>query len=208
MRRARSKPGRRFRLLLYERLYEQFRWPLIFLVVGLGVLWWYAPFIMFVAPRENMVVFVGGLCLLLLIATYFARFMSYVQCRPLHLRIQTPILRLAVSYERIQTVRPITFRDMYPADRQHWSQKRFLGPLFGLTGVGVTVNSYPMAPRWLKFWLNDYMFTRDAPGFLFITPDWMTLSREIDVYRDHWRDRKGRVGPRATAISMNPFVDR
>jgi hypothetical protein len=207
VRRKRLRPGRRFRLLLYERLYDLLYWPLLLSLFALAVLWWYAPFIPSVATRENLIVFVGGLCLLLFLITYLGRFVSFVQCHPNHLRIQTPIFRLAISYQRIKTVRPVTFREQYPVDRQRWSQRRFIGPLLGLTGVGVTVNSYPISPRWLRFWLNEYMFTRDAPGFLFLTDDWMSLSREIDVYRDRWRDRKARAA-HPTAISMNPFLHR
>jgi hypothetical protein len=182
------------------------RWPLILLVLALAVWWWYAPFVPLVAPFEQLILYAAGLCALLMLALTAARPLSYVQCQPDHLRIQTPIFRLAVSYQRIHTVRPVSFSDQYPAAKQRWSQRRFLDPLFGLTGVAVTVRSYPIDLRWLKVWLNDYMFTRDAPGFLFLVDDWMSLSREIDVYRDHWRDRRARAA--TPAFSMNPFLER
>jgi hypothetical protein len=190
---------------LYYRLYDLLYWPTLLLLLALAVLWWYAPFIMFLAPYDFVVLFVGGLCLALFAVTYGGRFVSYVQCRPDHLRIQTPIFRLAVSYQRIHTVRPVKFGQQYPADKQRWSQRRFLEPLLGLIGVAVTVQSYPISLRWLRVWLNDYMFTRDAPGFLFLVDDWMSLSREIDVYRDRWRDRRARAA-RPTVISLNPFL--
>jgi hypothetical protein len=162
---------------------------------------------MFLAPGSAWLAYAAGLCLLLFMATYVARFLSYVQCRPDHLRLQTPILRLAISYGRIQTVRPVKFGEQYPSEKQPWSQRRFLEPLSGLTAVGVAVRSYPIALRWLRFWLNDYLFLRDAPGFLFLVEDWMTLSREIDVYRDRWRDRRQNAST-AGAFSMNPFLKR
>jgi len=202
-----GRPGRRFRLLLYKRLYDSLVWPLALIMILLAVLWWFAPFIPWLAPFEDLVLYSEGLCALLLLGLALAHPLSFVQCRPDHLRIQTPIFRLAISYGRLHTVRPVKFSEQYPAEHQHWSQRRFLEPFFGLTAVAVTVRSYPIDLKWLKIWLNDYLFTRDAPGFLFVVDDWMTLSREIDVYRDHWRDRKSHA-PQAGAYSMNPFIDR
>jgi hypothetical protein len=207
MRRAPGRSGRRFRLLLYNRLYAAVVWPSILLLLALAVLWWYAPFILLVAPFDQLILYAAGLCALLLLATALARPLSYVQCRPDHLRIQTPILRLAVSYQRVHTVRPVKFGDQYPSEKQRWSQRRFLEPLFGMTGVAVSVRSYPISLAWLKVWLNDYMFTRDAPGFLFLVNDWMTLSREIDVFRDRWRERQA-PATHSGAYSMSPFLDR
>jgi hypothetical protein len=202
-----NKPGARFRLLQYERLYQVARSPLWLIVIGLAVLWWRAPFVSFLAPFESIILYAAGLCLLCWAALALMRRFAYVQCFPEALRIQTPLLRLAISYQRIHTVRPVVFKDMHPPSRQRWSQRHFLEPLFGLTGVGVTVSSYPMPLRWLRPLLGEYMFTRDAPGFLFLVDDWMTLSRQIDVYRDLWRDRKAH-GARPAPASLNPFLKR
>ena len=35
--------------------------------------------------------------------------LSYVQCRPTHLRVSTPLFQLAISYSRIHTARPVPF---------------------------------------------------------------------------------------------------
>jgi hypothetical protein len=138
---------------------------------------------------------------------YVMRGLSYVQCRPTHIRIQTPLLRLAISYQRVHTVRPVVFKDMHPPSQQHWSQRHYLEPFFGRTAVGLTVSSYPMSLGLLKVLLGEYMFTHDAPGFLFLVDDWMTLSRQIDVYHDRWRGAQGQPA-RASSISLNPFLDR
>jgi hypothetical protein len=203
----RTKPGKRFRLLFYERIYAIVRWPLWLIVLGLAVIWWRAPFVGFLAPLDDWLLYAAGLCLLLWAALNILQRIAYVQCFPAYFRIQTPLLRLAISYQRIRTVRPVVFKEMHPPSKQPWSQRHFLEPLFGLTGVGVTVSSYPMPLRWLKLLLGRYMFTRDAPGFLFLVDDWMTLSRQIDVYRDLWRDRTSHVG-RTAPVSMNPFLRR
>lgn len=203
----RIRPGRRFRLLIYDRLYAIARWPLWLILLGLAVLWWRAPFVAFLAPLDEWLLYSAGFCLLLWAGLFIMRGRAFVQCRPDSLRIQTPLLRLAISYGRINTVRPVVVKDMHPPSRLRRSQRRFLEPLFGLTAVGVTVSSYPMRLGWLRLLLGQYMFTRDAPGFLFVVDDWMTLSRQIDVFRDQWRDRKSR-SVRSTPVSMNPFLGR
>lgn len=207
MAKATNRPGRRFQLLLYERLYRLVRWPLWLIALGMAVLWWRAPFVSFLTPIEDLLLYAAGLCVGAWAVLYVMRGLSYVQCRPNHLRIQTPLLRLAISYQRIHTVRPVVFKEMHPASQQRWSQRHFLEPFFPRTAVGLTVSSYPMSLGMLRLLLGEYMFTRDAPGFLFVVDDWMTLSRQIDVFRDRWRGTQAH-NPRPASISLNPFMDR
>ena len=201
----RVKPGRRYRLLLYDRLYAMVRWPSLLIAVGAYVLWWNAPFVAFLAPFDTWLLVVVILTGLIFVGSLVARYFSYVQCYPGFIRLQTPVYRIIVSYQRVQQVRPIIFREMYPPSRQHWSQRRFLDPLFSLTAVGVNLKGYPLSERWLKLWLNDYMFTRDTPGFLFLVSDWMSLSREIDSYRDEWLSKRIKTS-RPARPGISPFL--
>jgi len=200
-------PGRRHRLLLYDRMYASRRWPLLLIALGTAVLWWRAPGVSFLAPHEDWLLGIGGLSLFIFADTFVARYFCFVQCHPRHLRIQTPLYRVVVSYQRVHHVRPIALRDMYPPSRQRWNERYLLEPLAGMTCVGVNLNSYPLGESWLRLWLNRLMFTRDTPGFLFLVADWMTLSREIDVYRDRWNTARARAA-RPARISQNPFSKR
>lgn len=180
-------------------------WPSLLIAIGAFVLWWNAPTLAFLAPFDNWLLVVVILTGFMFVASFVARYFSYVQCYPGYFRIQTPVTRIVISYQRVQQVRPIIFKEMYPPSRQRWSRRRFLEPLFGLTAVGVNLKGYPLSERWLKLWLNDYMFTRDTPGFLFLVGDWMSLSREIDSYRDEWLTKRIRAS-RPARPSTSPFL--
>ncbi|MBI3760298.1 MAG: hypothetical protein HY260_00335 [Chloroflexi bacterium] len=203
----RAKPGRRYRLLLYERLYAMIRWPCLLIAIATFALWWYAPGVTFLASRGDWLLTVAILTGLLFLASLVARYLSFVQCFPNFVRIQTPLYRVVISYQRVTQVRPIIFKEMYPPSKQRWSQRRFLEPFFGLTAVGINLTGYPLSERWLRLWLNDYTFTRDIPGFMFLVGDWMSLSREIDGYRDRWLTKKLQDA-RPPRPSISPFLQQ
>ena len=183
-----ASAGKRRPLLLYARLFAMLRPPAFFIALFSGVLWWFAPSRV---PRlaselaQTALLLVTILCGLLFLYTLVGPALSYVQCFPTHLRVSTPLFRLAISYSRIRTVRPVQF-----APRNiRWSQRRFLEPFLGMTVVAVDLKRYPMPEKLLRLWLNPYMFAADVTGFLFHTQDWMATSREIDVYRTEWKTR-------------------
>ena len=137
--------------------------------------------------------------------TLFGQYMAYVQCRHTHLRIQTAIFRLKVSYSRISEVRPVDFNTLFPPSRQPWSQRRYLQAVFGLTGVGLSLSKFPLEEGPLRLFFNSYMFLPDRTGFLLLAKDWMDLSAQIGHYRELnlakrvEAKRPGRAGP-------NPFA--
>lgn len=187
---ARLKPGKKFPLLLYERFFSMVQWPSLLIAIGAGALWWFAPPLPLLASRENWLALAGGLSALLFLGAFAARFFSYVQCQPGYLLIRTPLFRVAVSYSRIQYVRSVIVKDLFPSAQQKWNQRQSIEPFLSSTVVAVNLKGYPLDERLLKLWLNNFMFTRDTPGFLFIVRDWMSLSREIDAYKEQWLARK------------------
>ncbi len=189
------RPGKRFRLRLYERLFAMLRWPSFLLAVSTYVLWWIAPDHPLLAAGQGLLPIISAICFILFIVSLIAPFLCYVQCHAKYLLISTPVYRLSVSYSRIDMVTAVNFGQQYPFSRQRWSQRRFLEPLFfersgQLTVVAVWVRQYPLPLRWLKLWFTDYMFAPDSPGFLFMVNDWMGLSHQIEDYRSAWRERR------------------
>jgi hypothetical protein len=126
--------------------------------------------------------------------------LSYVQCRPTHLRVSTPLFRLAISYSRIYTVRPVPFEPK----NVPWGQESLVRPFLGMTLVALDLNGYPVALRWLRLLLNPFMLPDNFLGLQLLVADWMALSRDIEVHRGQWqtRDRDRSRGDALTSLTM------
>src|ERR1700687_5957548 len=89
--RAMAKSDRRHPLLLYARLFSQWRLPALLVTLVFAALAWLAP-----GPLADeiarMALAVGAAAgLLLFIYSLIGPRLSYVQCRPTHLRLSTPL---------------------------------------------------------------------------------------------------------------------
>jgi hypothetical protein len=195
--------SKRHRLLLYTRLFGMMRWPTFLIAVLSGVLWWTAADVPWLANELSewgllgITIVCGLLCLYAVVGPLF----SYVQCFPKYLVVNTPLYRLVISYSRIRTVRPVKFAP----GKLTWSQEQFLEPFVDRTVVMVDLNGYPVGEKWLRIWLSRFMFTSEATGLLFLTQDWMALSREIETYRGEWKSSRIQ---RAQSPTINPFARR
>ncbi len=195
-----AKSARRHPLLIYGRLFAQWRVPsLLISLICLGLAW--------VAPgpladdRVRALLLVGALAGLLLFGyALIGPRLSYVQCRPTHLLLATPFFPLAISYSRIYTVRPVPFE---PAN-VHWTQAEIVRPFVGVTMLALDLKSYPVSRRWLRLLLNPFLLPSNFLGFQLVVADWMALSRDIEMYRGQWttRDRDHSRGDALTSLTM------
>jgi hypothetical protein len=112
--------------------------------------------------------------------------LAWVECRPSHLRIQTPFYPLAVSYGRIKEVLPRTFAQIHDPSKEKAARREWLSPYWGRTVTVVRLTKYPVKRSWLRLWLSPYLMTPKTPGFVFTVEDWMALSRQIDDFRSAW----------------------
>ena len=203
-----TKPGKRYPLLLYTRLLGMYRWPAFGLAVLLFGIWWFAPsgkIAVAEPPGDRMALLGAVVSGAFFLFTLFGRSAAYFQCLPGHIRVQTAVLRLKISYSRVREARPVSFSQLFPPSRQRWSQRRFLQPFFGRTGVGLTLSTFPMEEKLLRLFLSPYMFLPDRTGFLLLAKDWMDLSAQIGTYRDAWFNRR-RAARQAAAASPRPSV--
>lgn len=186
--------GPRYRLLLYDRLFAMLRGPALLNTIVCAGLWWFAPYVPLLATplSQAAVLTIALVCGLLFLYAWIGPRLSYVQCLPNALRVSTPLYRLAISYSRIRTARPIQF---VPTGLT-WSQHRLVEPFIGRTVVFIDLTAYPMGERWLRLWFSEFMFAVDATGLILITEDWMTLSRDIDSHRSRWKTRRAKPAPK------------
>ncbi|MFL7794639.1 MAG: hypothetical protein AB8I69_21020 [Anaerolineae bacterium] len=182
-----KKRGKRFRLLIYERMWQ--KWGVISLLVALasGVLWLLAPRIRFLPSSLRMLILVPALSSSAIFAYVFmARRMAWVQCKPGTLHIQTPIYPLDISYARIKIVRPTEFSHIFDPSKEKQARRNWLRPYWGMTAVVVEISKYPIKKEWLRLWFNRYMFSPEVTGFVLLVDDWMTFSRQLDDFRSNW----------------------
>lgn len=182
-----DSPGKRHTLLLYARLYNMLRWPSLLIAVLGGGLWWVAPSVPMLAGNlaQASLFILTGVCGLLAIYAWLGPRFSYVQCHPKYLRISTPLFRVAMSYSRIRTTRPVKFTP----GQLSFTQGRMVDPFRGHTLLALELTSYPLSEGLLKRMLTPFMFSDSFKGLQFVVADWMSLAREIDSYRDSWKIR-------------------
>jgi hypothetical protein len=187
----RRRYGSRFRLSIYERMWQRWAWPCILTVPASVSLWWFAPRISIIyAPLRILALVPAFVSLIILVYAYLARRLAWVQCRPNHLRIQTPFYPLVVSYGRIKGVRPNTFRQVFSPSGEKTARQRWLRPYWGRTALVVELSKYPFSKTWLRLWFSPYLLAPDVTGFVFLVEDWMALSRQLDQFRADWGMRR------------------
>jgi hypothetical protein len=177
------------------------KWGFLSLLVALAssVLWLLAPRIRFIPPLMRPLILVPALASFAIFSYVFiARHMAWVQCRSGHLHIQTPIYPLAISYARIKVVRPTEFSQVFDPSKEKQARRNWLRPYWGMTAVVVEISKYPVNKDWLRLWFSRYMFSPEATGFVFLVDDWMTLSRQLDDFRNDWEMRRAARRKRPT----------
>jgi hypothetical protein len=180
---------KRHPLLIHQRRFQSWRWPALTITAGFAGLWWFAPQwagVEALILTRYFLLAATGLALALSLFAIFAPAWCYVQCRPKFLQLTVPFFSIAIAYSRIRNVRPVKFT----AGELRGMRRNLVEPFVGRTAVAVDLKGYPLAERWLRFWLGGAMFLTDrSTGLQIVTEDWMALSRDLDAHRAEARTR-------------------
>ena len=198
------KAGSRHTLLLYKRVMDRL-WKYT-LVLGLLLFaiwfwtWWFGPSVL--NGHQDVWLMLGAIVVLAFtLFAFFARRMAYVQPRRDHVRLVTPFLRTNISYRRLVSTHPADFTQVFPPKDASWAQRRLFEPFYGMTVVVLELSAFPLPPALLRLFLAPQMFYRRAKGFIFLVPDWMALSTELDSLMGAWQqEQKQRNMPLPGAI--------
>ena len=172
----------RFQLLLYQHVLGRLRSKVFYIGVLLLGLWllgvagftsWPAP------PLDRWLLMIGLLAMLFWLISGIATNLAYVQPRSNHLRLQTPLYRVKISYRRIESTRPVDLARMFPPKEVSGGTRNTLKPFYPQTALGVDLRAWPINPRLLKIFFHPTMIAPDRPGFILIVKDWMKLSNQI-----------------------------
>jgi len=138
----------------------------------------------------------------------FARFgpgLAYAQAHHDHLRLQTPIFRLNISYRRIINTRPVVFGKLFPPEKMPRRDRHPMKPFLGVTALGVDLRGLPL-PTWLlRLFLSRYMLANDQIGFVLIIDDWMRFSNQLTSLLGEWRASCQHRPPNA-GIGVSDFL--
>jgi len=186
--------GKRHPLLFYRRTMDRF--ILATLPLGVVMVVIQGPAVGLLPPSQQPydTLLIGATIVLLgmaLLGILFRNY-SYIQARQDHLRLGTPLLRLKISYRRLQSIHPATVGKLFPIHEASWSERRFLEPFYGETAVVVELSGYPLPKKFLRYFLGQHTFMPHLTGFVFLVPDWMGLSTEIDGLIGQWRHIQSR----------------
>jgi hypothetical protein len=180
----------RFPLLLYPRVLQPYRRAAFALAVMLLGLWYPVSlqWVDWPVPPADRWLMAGGLVSLgFALFTTFAPRAAYVQPRRDHLRLSTPIVRLAISYRRIETTRPVDIAKAFPHSMLRSGERRLLEAFAGRTALAVDLYALPVRPVLLRLFFHRLMLSPDRTGFVFIVPDWIEFSRLLSDRLDAWR---------------------
>jgi len=179
-------PHPRHTLLLYARLFSLWRLPALVAAAATGAAAWWAPGPLAEISVRFPLAALSALSLAVFIYALVGPSLSYVQCRPTHLMLSTPLFRMAISYNRIRTTRPVPFDPV----QVPWSDQRLVEPFREQTQIAIDLSRYPIKRRWLRFFLIRYMLPNDFVGLLFLVRDWMGLSRNLEAFRVAWQSHQ------------------
>lgn len=178
----------KFRLLLYQALAKRWLGPALLLIPGGVLLWWVIPQVPQFDQRYPFLGFViSGVGLLIVIYTLLMR-RAHVSCHKNNFVIHTPFYPIAFSYQRVEMVRPVDFKNIFPPEKEKDARWRLYKAIWGRTVVVVNVKGYPIPRWWLRLWIHPYLFHPRETALVFPVEDWMGLSRSLETLRAEWLD--------------------
>jgi hypothetical protein len=154
----------------------------IFLSVAWGWRYWQTQTII-VLSVDSLILVSALLAFMLTLVFLVARSMAYVQPTSKYLKVATPFMRVNISYKRVRGVRPVLMQQLFPKDDVKRSLYKTVAPYYGKTAVAVELKSFPSDPKIMKMFMPASMFAKQFQGMVFLVPDWMKLSTEVDSYR-------------------------
>jgi hypothetical protein len=185
--------GKKYPLRLYRHIVQLHRREALLLAVLLLGLWVLnlTPLVRWMPAGGERWLLAGGL-----VATAYWLFITvgpltaYAQPLSTHLRIQTPIYRLQISYQRVRSVRPINVSRSIAPGTGSRAQKRELEPFLGKTALGIDLREWPL-PRWvLRLFLSRWMLANDQLGLVVYVDDWMGLSNQVTQALQAWHEHR------------------
>jgi len=197
--------GKKFRLLIYRHFIGRYRWPAFILAVVMLGLWYMRQSGVLAWPplaASRTLLAAGCLSAGIWIFSLIGPALAYAQARQDHLRVQTPLFRLEIPYDLIQSTRPIDLRRVF-SDKIRQRHANLLQPFQGLTPLAVDLRQLPIARFRLRIFFHQLMFAPDRQGVILFVKDWAALSQQIASRSSTWLTAQGASTRSAASDAAN-----
>lgn len=105
---------------------------------------------------------------------------AYVQTRPDFLLISTAGNKTALSYMRINAIKSVLVRDMFPRELVTGGQYRFIRPHVGKNAVLLELDDYPLPEEQIRRRWSQFLLSTQQKGVVLLVKDYNELINEID----------------------------
>ena len=181
-----ARGGRRFPLVVYQRLVGRWWTPMIAIGLVMFALAYgeYAhPIYRFIPWRWQVFAGVGVLAILIGIFFLVIRQIAYIQAFPGYVKLVTPFMRINISYKRIHKTTVSEMYQLFPPKNMSGWMKEIFEPFSRQTAIVLELKSYPISPMILRMFLSRFFFKDKTPHIVILVKDWMGFSSEMESFR-------------------------
>ncbi|WP_420628807.1 hypothetical protein [Candidatus Leptofilum sp.] len=182
---------KKHKLLLFDQISRRMRGKLLWLGLILLVLAVVDLVRPFLGSTFYLLWLVVGLVALLWV--YYAILLrrAGLFIAPNYLLLRAPLRDVKISYGRIATVTSTQMSQHFTLKELKARERSLVKPMFGATCTFVGLNSWPKALQNQRtLWFPRLLFGVRREGLLLVTPNWMTLNRDIEEARSKWHDAR------------------
>jgi hypothetical protein len=210
MSRSKRTPNKRHQFLIYDRLVGRYRGTSFFIAIGYLVIWYLKRTNTFTLglPGTPTDLLVGALAAvgLWFLSSFLPPF-AYVQPRDDHIRVQTPLMRVKIPYQEIETTRPIAPAKIYPSRWLRGSRRSTIAALQSHTAIIIDMKSYPRPRFIMRIFFDRLFFSPEHMGMVLIVEDWIGLSSQISSKVDAWRMQRTDIRQRFSSDTARVLED-
>ncbi|GJM43029.1 MAG: hypothetical protein DHS20C20_33110 [Ardenticatenaceae bacterium] len=145
----------------------------------------------FLGPNFYLLWLVVGLVALLWV--YYAILLprAGLIIAPNYLLLRAPLRDVKISYGRIATVTSTQLSQHFNLKALKARERSLVKPVFSATCTFISLNSWPKTLNNQRtLWFPRLLFGKRREGLLLISPNWMTLNRDIEEARRKWHDAR------------------
>ncbi len=145
----------------------------------------------FLGPTFYLLWLVIGLVALLWIYYSILLRRTDIFVGPSYLLLRGPLREVKISYGRIETITSTQMSQHFNLKQLKARERSLVKPVFAATCTFISLNSWPKSLQKRRtLWFPRLLFGVRREGLLLVSPNWLTLNRDIEEARRKWHDAR------------------